>query len=160
MSSVSERLLKEIKICIAPSEWLTANKILFYCFGGLILFYGRRILIFTFRFYFLQQSFMHKLLLRNHVSSWSLAGIAQQSQDKQVPVLRLFIVSEPFGTELLTPLLFYRVHGKYKIADFTHIRLNTVQWHKLKGNKETREFCFASLVSWSRICPKALFLIW
>ena len=150
MSSVSERLLKEIKICNVPSEWLKANidKILFYCSFSGSFFSGRRILIFTFGFCFLQQSFMLRLLFRNHVSSWSLAGIAQQSQVKQVPVLRLSSVSGPFRAELLTPLLFCRVHGKCEICDFSHIKWNIVQWHELKRNKATQEFlfCFSCLL--------------
>lgn len=69
-----------------------------------IVFSGQRILILTFTFCVLQQSFMHKPQLRKYICSWSPAGTAQQSQDKQVPVLRLFRVSEPFGTKLHTPL--------------------------------------------------------
>lgn len=44
---------------------------------------------------------MPKLLFRKHVSSWLPAGIAQQSQDKQVAILRLYSrVSKVFGTEM------------------------------------------------------------
>lgn len=104
MASVSERLLKELKICFAASEWLTGNtgKILFSLFSRLFL----RILIFTFTFCVWQHSFMHKLLFRKRVSFWFPAGIAEQSQDKQVPVLKLFSVGEPFGTHLHASLPF------------------------------------------------------
>lgn len=86
---------------------------------------------------------MHKLLLGKHVSSWSPAGVGQQSQDKQVPVLRLFSVSEAFVCEPHTSLPFCGVHGKYKMCVFTQrVKLNTVQWRKLKRNKETQEFLF------------------
>lgn len=59
---------------------------------------------------------MHKLQLGKHVSSWSPAGVAQQSQDKQVPVLRLLSVSEPFESELRTPFPLCTVHRKYKMC--------------------------------------------
>lgn len=111
-------------------------------FSGLF-FSGRRILIFTLlRFVSCSRALCISCCSENIsssiVSSWSPAGIAQQSQDKQVPVLRLFSVSEPFGTELHTPLPFCRVHGKYKICVFAqHIKLNTLQWHEVDRNKET-----------------------
>lgn len=71
----------------------------------------------------------------NMSPSRSPDGIAQQCQDKQVPVLRLFSVSVPFGTELHTSLPSCRVHGKYIIHVFTQHKLNTLQWQELKGKK-------------------------
>lgn len=98
-------------------------------------------------FFVLQQSLMHKLLLRKHVSSRSPAGVAQQSRHKQVPVLRLFSVSKPFGTELHTPLPFCAVHGKYIPAFTQHIKLKTLQWHEHKGKKRTKgaSFCLSCI---------------
>lgn len=110
-------------------------------FSLLFFFWKENFNFFYFYVFFLfvlQQSFMYKLLLRKHVSSWSPDGIAQQCQDKQVPVLRLFSVSVSFGTELHIPLPSCRVHGKYTIHVFTqHIKLNTLQWQELKGKKWT-----------------------
>lgn len=90
-------------------------------------------------FFVLQQSLMHKLLLRKHVSSSSPAGVAQQSRHKQVPVLRLFSVCIIwYWTELHTPLPFCAVHGKYIRAFTQHIKLNTLQWHEHKGEKKNK----------------------
>lgn len=87
-----------------------------------------------FTFCVLQQSFMHKLLLGKHVSSRYPAGIAQQSQDKQVPVLRLFSLSELFGTELHAPLPFFAefMESTKYVFILLHITLNTVQWRELR----------------------------
>lgn len=81
------------------SEWLTVNRQNpFQLFSG--LFFCKEDFNFNFYICFLQQSFVHKLVVGKHVSSWSPAGIPLQSQDKQVPVLRLFSASELFWYEL------------------------------------------------------------
>ena len=113
-----------------------------------------------FTFCVLQPSFMHKLLLGKHVSSRYPAGIAQQSQDKQVPVLRLFSVSELFGTELHAPLPCFAefMESTKYVFILLHITLNTVQWHELKRRHEGFALPFLVFI-WFQICPKALPLI-
>lgn len=150
ISSVSERLLKEIKNCLAHTNDSQQTQAKSYSIVFSAFFFWKENLNFFYFYVFflfvLQQSFMYKLLLRKHVSSWSPDGIAQQCQDKQVPVLRLFSVSVSFGTELHIPLPSCRVHGKYTIHVFTqHIKLNTLQWQELKGKKWTIGVLFCSL---------------
>ena len=139
-------------LLMSHSKKTKSRSIVFWAF-----FSERRILIFYFYLFFFfflhvsKQRFMHKPLLRKHVFPWSPAGIARQSQDKQVPVLRLLIVSEPFGSELHTPLPFFcRVHGKYKICLFTikhqhQIKYCRMAWaRKRQGNTRVLFLPFSS----------------
>lgn len=60
---------------------------------------------------------MHKPLLREHVSSRSPAGMAQQSQGKQVPVLRLFSIWKALWSELHSHPFSEEFVGKVHLQD-------------------------------------------
>lgn len=87
---------------------------------------------FFFYIFFSQQSLVWKLQLREHGSSRSPAGTEQQSQDKQVPVLRLFSVWKALWSKLNSPPPFWGVHGKYIIwFSLTRFHLNTINLKKM-----------------------------
>lgn len=148
MSSVSERLLKEIKLRLAPSKYLSANiKNAILLFSGLLLeFFFITIL---FQIHDWEQSFIHKLLFRKHVSSWSPVGYAKQSKGKQVPVLRLCSANAQFRAELHTSLPFCQVHLSYELYVFFIPHINCIM---------RCPSCLDSRL-WSQVCPGALTVI-
>lgn len=144
MSSVSERLLKEIKVCLMlPTDYFVSWR---WTLFWLLYFY----LFFFFNIFFSQQSLVRKLQLREHGSSRSPAGTEQQSQDKQVPVLRLFSVWKALWSKLNSPPPFWGVHGKYIIwFSLTRFHLNTINLKKMwKTGYFSGFFCAYAAGDW------------
>lgn len=136
-------------------KWLTANTFVFWASLG----EGFKLLLL--HFVSCSRALCISFCSENGSSSGLLtpAAIAQQSQDKQVPVLWLFSVSEVCNW---TAHSFTFLQSSWKVENISfystqHTKWKIVQWHQPKRDEETQEFCFDFFVYiWAQICPQAL----